>query len=472
MELNRRNTFRNSIVRVRDFCNDAVIFEAHTIAALKERMDTLKANFEKLTNEHLILVEAAADQAAVDVHNNFYVDIEQIYLDTVIKFRDRIVHLENLAQQANAPAIPANNNANNNNVQNQPVVVAAPAEVKLERLKLHQFDGNFAKWKEWISMYNSLVHNKNYDDTEKFHYMRGALTGFAESTISGWNVSGENYKAAYDSLIELYDNQYRIILALLDELFQLEKPKVASYENLRLLINTINRSTLQLKVAGCPVEHWDNLLVHFLLKRMPDDTRNKWETSRDLKEMPKLAEVLAFLQRQASGSANSNQHSNDQQRQQQQNNMGAKPKQPKQYSNGNGNGNGYAKAKQSLDTSSIVCYLCKNPHPTYRCAKLNGMNQKDIRLKMGELKLCFVCLSPGHRAGSNACKLGGCPICGGRHNRIMCDNVKAINAVSIQQVSEAPQRQSQLPMNTQMNQAITPVQYQGVIGQMQANQNF
>lgn len=464
MELARRNTFRNTITRVRDFCNDVVIFEAHSIAALKERMETLKAAFEKLTDEHLNLVEAAADQAAVDVHNDFYADIETIYLETVVKIRDRIVHLENLARQANV--IPVNNNANNNNVQNQPVVAAA-TEIKLERLKLHQFDGNFAKWKEWISMYNSLVHNKNYDDTEKFHYMRSALSGFAESTISGWNVTGENYKAAYDSLVELYDNPYRIILALLDELFELEKPKVANYENLRLLINTINRSTLQLKVAGCPVEHWDNLLVHFLLKRMPNDTRSKWETSRDLKEMPKLAEVLAFIQRQASGSANSNQHSNDfYQQQQPQKNFGAIPKQPKQ------NGNGHFQTKQSLDSSGIFCYLCKNPHPTYRCAKLNSMGLKEIRSRVSELKLCFVCLSPGHRAGSNACKLGNCPICGGRHNRILCDKSKAINTVSIQHVPDVQQSQSQLPMTAPVNQAIAPVQYQGVINQMQSNPNF
>lgn len=250
MELNRRNTFRNTIIRIRDFSLNVVDFEAASIVALQERSGALKAAFEKLTDEHLTLVEDAADQAAVDVHNAFYAEVEQIYTESAIKFRERIEHLKNQVQQNNQ-ANQVNNNpviANNNNVR-----PAAATEIPLERLKLSSFDGDHAKWKEWISMYNSLVHEKNYASTEKFHYMKSALKGSALNTISGWNVTGENYQAAYDSLIDLYENTYRITLALLDELFGLEPLRVENYENLRMLINTINRSTRQLTVVGCPV---------------------------------------------------------------------------------------------------------------------------------------------------------------------------------------------------------------------------
>lgn len=470
MELARRNTFRNTINRIRDFSNDAAEFEAATIVALKGRIDALHTAFEKMETEHLNVIDDAIDQAAVDVHNAYYDEVVGIRLATSIKIQERIEYLENEARQnaaAAAAAANAANNANNNANNIQHVPVAAAVEKPLERLKLACFDGDYAKWTQWFSLYNSLVHTKNYDDAEKFHYMISALKSSAAETISGWNVTGENYQAAYDSLVALYDNPYRITMALLDELFKLDKLQSENYESLRLLVNTVNRSTRQLSVAGCPVQHWDHILVHFLLTRMPKSTLNMWETSRDLRAMPTLAEVVAFLDRQARGKMNLSQNANDNHHQ---SNTGTKPKQKQSKPQSNGNG-----SKQSVDLSGVHCYLCNSPHPTYRCSQWDGMSVKNRRSRVSELKLCFVCLLPGHRAGSNECKLGNCPICTKRHNRILCDQSKSINSAMVQSIPGAQQHQQQQQQpqtNSTTNQlASAPgsVQYQGAIGQMQAN---
>lgn len=465
MELNRRNTFRGTINRIHDFTNDVPNFEAATIVALKGRFDVLKTALNKLEAEHLNLVEDAADQAAVDVHNDYYKEVEEIFMETSTKIQERIEYLENEARQ-NAAAQQANNNVNNvnNNNNNNPAPpVTATPDMPLERLKLPSFNGDHAKWPEWISMFKSLVHTKNYDSTEKFHYLKTALKDSAADTVKGWNVTGENYQAAYDSLVALYENPYRITLALLDELFKLERLGAENYENLRLLINTINTSTRQLTVVGCPVQHWDNILVHFLLTRMPKSTLTQWETSRDLREMPTLVDVISFLERQARGHLNLANGTKDTNTVHHQNNTGAKPKQNKQHSNGNG-------SKQTAGSLGINCSVCDKPHPTFRCARFDEMNTKQRRSKVSELKLCFVCLLPGHRAGSNLCKLGNCPICTKRHNRILCDQIKSINSATIQSMEQ--QRQQQLPSNAsanQMAQASGSVQYQGPINQMQAS---
>lgn len=185
--------------------------------------------------------------------------------------------------------------------------------------------------------------------------MKAALKGSASDTVSGWNVTDENYQAAYDSQVALYENPYRITLALLDELFALEQLKTETYESLRVLINTVNRSTRQLAVVDCPVQHWDFILIHFLLTRMPKTTLNQWETSRDLQAMPTLQEVISFLERQARGNINLAQGANGSNGTHQQNNTGAIPKQSKSFSNGNG-------SKQSADSLSVNCNVCEDPH--------------------------------------------------------------------------------------------------------------
>lgn len=105
MELNRRNTFRGTINRIRNFTLDLPIFEAATIIALKERLESMKTAFGKLENEHLKLVEAAADQAAVDVHNDYYDEVDGIHTATAIRIQERIAHLENEERQNNAAAV-------------------------------------------------------------------------------------------------------------------------------------------------------------------------------------------------------------------------------------------------------------------------------------------------------------------------------------------------------------------------------
>lgn len=227
---------------------------------------------------------------------------------------------------------------------------------------------------------------------------------------------------------------------------------------LRILINTVNRSTRQLAVVGCPVQYWDSILVHFLLTRMPEATKNNWETSRALRQMPILAEVVAFLERQARGNINLTHYAKVTHHQQ--NNTGAKPKQPQAKSNDSG-------SKQP-DSLAVFCYYCEKPHPTYRCSQFNQMSLKNRRTCASELKLFFVCLTPGHRAGASVCKLGNCPNCQKRHNRVLCDQTKSIN-VALQSISDCQQQQS---INSSTNQVVPSngtVQYKGAINHMQMN---
>lgn len=206
--------------------------------------------------------------------------------------------------------------------------------------------------------------------------------------------SGENYQAAYDSLVEVYENQYRITIALLDQLFKFDPLKTVSHDNLRKLIDTVKCSIRQLTVAGSPVDHWDHILVHFALTRMPRATLSIWGTTNDLKAMPTLNVVSTFLGRRTRGNKNLNlvQSTNGSQQQQQQHhsNSGTKPK----HSNQGGYGN--AASKQSAESSGVTCCYCKQPHPTHRCAQLRRMNSQEYRSNIRDLKLCYVCLSPGH----------------------------------------------------------------------------
>lgn len=120
--------------------------------------------------------------------------------------------------------------------------MAAAAGMRLERITTPIFSGEYSQWNEWKAMYDSLVHfNNALSNTQKFHYLKKSVSGQAERMLSGWHAIGENYQQAYETLLEVFDNGYRIISAHLDELHAMPRMTLESYEGLRQMIDTVNR---------------------------------------------------------------------------------------------------------------------------------------------------------------------------------------------------------------------------------------
>lgn len=190
----------------------------------------------------------------------------------------------------------AQNVANNNNHRNG---------IFLETIKLDKFSGDYSKWMEWKAMFDSYVHNNNtYDNTQKISYLKQALEGSALQSLDLWSKIGQNYLPAYNHLEKLYENNYRITMAYLDDLFSMPKFTIENYTNLRSMIDTIGRVTSQLATAKLPVKEWDAIFIYMLITKMPPRTKIEWETNHNLNQLPKLEQVLEFLDRRSRGQLN------------------------------------------------------------------------------------------------------------------------------------------------------------------------
>lgn len=63
----------------------------------------------------------------------------------------------------------------------------------------------------------------------------------AERVSSGWQITGENHIHEYNTLINVFDNEYRIVMAHLEELMQVNSCEVETIVSVRSLIDTTNR---------------------------------------------------------------------------------------------------------------------------------------------------------------------------------------------------------------------------------------
>lgn len=412
MNLNRRATQRNTIQRAEKFSlSDAMA--SVTMIELEERARLLNAAYERFQEEHMSVVEAV-EPGDMAVQHTFANETEAMYEQTLFRLMNRLHELND--ERASAAPVAEERELSPGR--------AGAAEVRLERIKPMKFTGDYSTWCEWKSMYESLVHNnESLSEIQKFHYLKQSIEGSAANVISGWHTIAENYLPAYESLVKVFDNNYRIIMAHLDELMAVPRQECESHDGLRCLIDTINRVVRQLKVIGCPVEYWDDLIAHLLLTRMASATLEEWENSHDLTEMPTMESVVKFLERRARGKLNAScanvilqQVADSSSR-----TSGAKPK---TKSNG--------AAANTVSVKVMKCNSCGQQHPMFRCAQFLKMSIEERRNKVRELKLCYNCLSPGHRANTTSCRFGPCQRCdkNQHHNSLLCLDATSASAVN------------------------------------------
>lgn len=422
-DLNRRETHRSSIGRIRDYSLSDELEESDAVR-VNEQLKLIDKAFDKYLEAHLNVVDEVTPQEMPTQHAAL-ARVETIMAETRGRLRRRLeqisqADIEEMDRQAReAMAQAAQNASQNHNIRANNF---ANQDVRLERLTLDNFDGNYARWREWRAMYDSLVHEvPQYNATQKIHYMRKALSGQAQQILSGWQTIGENYEAAYNTLVEVYENKYRIIMAHLEEWRLFPKLGSETHNNLRALIDTINRVTRQLKVAGSPVDHWDHILVFDIVNRMPPRTRTQWETMYDQKEMPTVTFVTEFLEKRARGQLNLHQstvNEKDESEKQSHRPMSKNGKPPNRAQNN----------AQSGTSSELSCYHCKQPHAMFRCQKFAALPLHERKNRVRDLKLCINCFSPNHMSNSLSCGSGPCKRCnkGLKHNSLLCNTQERV----------------------------------------------
>lgn len=471
-------------------------------------MRILKNAFDNYKEEHLALVESSVQPQDLEAQNDALAQTQEMYLNTYVKLEERIDIIEAEAEErvlqanrlereeeerqrraedeGNEPNRAENNDQNRNNGQqnraqnmnngaddnsadnrnnNENVRAAGNGvtgrpmrmerdEYLLDHFKPPQFDGSYGKWTEWKSAYESMIHISSLNDTRKMYLLKQCLIGSAERVLSGWQIVGNHYAAAYDTLCAVYQNSYRITMSHLDELFGMLKLQRESYDGLRWMIDTTNSVTRQLRAQGSPVDHWNHVIVHVLINRMPPRTLMAWEEKDDHNGMPTQEEVLKFLSQRARSQLNYEQplHMNyegqnraenlnrqmpDRAGTSNQNKFtGTKPKQQ------------FVQQKKDEQKTGVSCNMCKQPHPMYRCASFQILNLKERWNKVRELNLCANCFSTNHRAGSLSCRSGPCKRCnkGSNHNTLLCHiQIASSNAITTNNWQQpSPSAQGQL----------------------------
>ncbi|XP_077259080.1 uncharacterized protein LOC143895662 [Temnothorax americanus] len=177
-----------------------------------------------------------------------------------------------------------------------PQAPAQTSSVKLPKISLPQFSGDFTLWPSFIALYNISIHeNRNVPTIEKYQYLISCLKGEALNVVKNIPLSADNYAIAYDALISRYQNKRDLADYHVDLMLKAQPLKSESAVLLRTLLSTFTENTRALNLLGFPTDAWDYLLLKFLLEKLPRSLREKFESEHRAEEIPKFTQLTKFL---------------------------------------------------------------------------------------------------------------------------------------------------------------------------------
>lgn len=158
---------------------------------------------------------------------------------------------------------------------------SAGSRLQLPRISLPKFSGKFTEWENFRGIFESLVaSNDSLSNTQKLHYLKASVTDEAALLINNISISDTNYEAAWQRLVDEYDNLYAIVHAYIRAFADLPTIKTETANELKSLRDIVTASISSLKTLDRAVAAWDDILVYIISQKFSPRTRNEWNLQR------------------------------------------------------------------------------------------------------------------------------------------------------------------------------------------------
>ncbi|XP_018311205.1 uncharacterized protein [Mycetomoellerius zeteki] len=339
-----------------------------TVAQLVKRKSKIEATwvqFDEVQNE----IEMLQDSAGMaEAHSFDRAEYEETYYAIVTKFQELIIS----RSATDLPVIEAHPAANR--------AQASANSLKLPKIDLPSFSGNYEEWYPFHDTFQSLIHrDTSITSIQKFHYLKSSLKGQAADIIQSLEVSAENYKEAWQMLKKRYDKKRIIIQKHIRALFELQTVSKENFTSLRYLVDGVLKHLRALKTIGRPTDSWDDVIIHLITSKLDHITNKEWENSIPDEDIPTIRHLTDFLE--------------------------------------------HSKANQvkvsSLASSDVAsCQNCRGDHQIYSCERFLKLSPEDRLKVVKENKLCWNCIKVSSHT-AKTCKSGSCRTCGKRHNTLL-----------------------------------------------------
>lgn len=414
------NSFENKLTALEEIITQ----NQFEVTSLKLRTEDIKVSFRDYQNfiDELIALQPnhnLVTESPTTV-NKYYDLIGTV--ENIVKVQDDAQSSRSSSSVSNEVSNGSSSDATNSSstaASNDSHQIAPTRMYKLERLRVPKFTGNYEDWLSFKNTFKAMVHSQTqYPDIEKFQYLQSALEeGAAKHKISGLDITGENYKEAWDLLEQSYEVKRLLINRHLQLIFNLPEQKDESGKDLDKIADKVQQYSSALEKMGYPIH--SVILVFIIETKLHPKTLQKWEYSLERNQIPTIREMRDFLykialtttghHRIAKRKGDSLQH--DSTKKKKVDLRQTLVTQSNNNNNANNNDNNHNNYVQK------DCVLCdKEKHHLYRCPKFKGMEVPQRIEVLKKEKVCFNCMKD-HK--NRPCTHRSCMKCSRNHNTMI-----------------------------------------------------
>ncbi|XP_029162050.1 uncharacterized protein LOC114933579 [Nylanderia fulva] len=357
-----------------------------TRGAVQSRLTILKANWEKFQAQHENLYKLKSSE----LKKLDYI-VDKIYEQCEEKFAEAqgtmLTILDSFAppQQNTSAEISMNSSS-------------ASHSRRLPRIDLPKFNGEYSQWNHFRDLFASMINaNTDLSAVEKLHYLKMSLSDEPATLLKGVEISSEGFNRAWDTLIDRYDNKRILIEAQLSALFSIRKAKSECASKVKRLLCELKEAIGALATLGCPVHHWDIILIFMTVRKLDVESVKDWEKSLGAtSQPPSFADFEKFLLGRILTLEAFERTTNSRKQ------NASAPRSP-----------AHARAYTATVTDQ-KCALCSSGHYIASCPKYlekTPMQRKEVIISKN---LCFNCLGPHQIKSCRSTKR--CRLCHKQHH--------------------------------------------------------
>lgn len=254
------------------FHNKAKLFgkELNTIEkyiknGLKTRARLALKDIEKMRNDLSECIEEVYFMIGIDDAT----EQESVYDVLVMRYRQ---------------LIEESSEAKNDELESMPL--------KLKPIEIPTFTGATKAWPTFSGLFKSMIiDNRKLNDVQRMQYLKTTVSGEAAKLIANMGIMDDKFEAAWNILVERFENKRAIRDAHLELLLKIPEMRFEASGELREYYDKAKESVELLNEMSA-----EQILLYLLMKKLPNETRKIYEQSRvNPTDEQKLTEYFEFL---------------------------------------------------------------------------------------------------------------------------------------------------------------------------------
>lgn len=263
-----------------------------TIKYIETKIETLDSCWKNIFKFHtafLIEDNERSDAEQQYVESNRYDDYEEEYYDGKFLMEEKLKEINNeatpniksnieIAVGNGNQLINADNDAlrdlrANNNEQVNALVNNNADQLRLPRIPLPTFDGEYGAWTSFRDQFKSIIDSQvRLPSVQKIFYLKSSLHGEAAQLLKHFQVTDANYRPAWEYLSARYENKRILINTEFNKLFSQPVMTIETASGIKGLLDTTNDALQELNNLGIVTETWDSLLVYMTVQKLSLDS--------------------------------------------------------------------------------------------------------------------------------------------------------------------------------------------------------